>query len=307
MKVALIGGTGFLGSYLVDELIAQGHTPVLLVRPGSETKIDRPQECIAMTGEIGDREAIRRTLEGCDAAIYNVGILREFPSKGITFQALHFDGAKRTMDLAVELGVRRFLLTSANGVKPGGTRYQQTKHLAEQYLKTTGLEWTIFRPSFMYGPPRGRKEFVTELRDQIIRSPLPAPLFYDGLLSLRPGSFVISPIYAKDVAVIYVKSLAMEEAIHQIYPLCGPDALEWRTVIQVIARASGTHKVALPAPVLALKPWVSLLERFEFFPVTGDQLQMLIEGNTCDSWDVFDLFDIAPIAFNETSLQYLAA
>ncbi|MGC1953851.1 MAG: NAD(P)H-binding protein [Gammaproteobacteria bacterium] len=305
MKVALIGGTGFLGSYLVDELVTHGHSPVLLVRPGSEAKLDHPEQCVTLAGEVGDREAIRRTLNGCDAAIYNAGILREFPSKGITFQGVHFEGAKHTMDLALELGVRRFLLTSANGVKPNGTAYQKTKHLAEQYLKTTGLSWTIFRPSAMYGPSRGRKEFVTELRDQIIRSALPAPLFYEGLLPLRPGSFVISPIHVKDVATIYVKSLAMDEAVHQTYPLCGPDPIEWRTLIEMIARASGTRKLALPAPVLALKPWLFLLEQFEFFPITRDQLQMLMEGNTCDSWEVFDLFGIAPSAFNEASLQYL--
>jgi NADH dehydrogenase len=157
----------------------------------------------------------------------------------------------------------------------------------------------------MYGPPRGRKEFVTELRDQVIRSPLPAPLFYDGLLPLRAGSFVISPIHVKDVAAIYVKALGMDEAIHQIYPLCGPDPVEWRTLIQMIADASGIQKLALPAPVLALKPWLFLLEQFEFFPVTRDQLQMLLEGNTCDSWEAFETFALTPVAFNKASLQYL--
>jgi uncharacterized protein YbjT (DUF2867 family) len=307
MKVSLIGGTGFLGSYLVDELVAGGHSPVLLVRRGSEAKVEHPEQCETVVGEVGDREAIRRTLNGCDAVIYNVGILREFPNKGITYQALHFEGAKQTIDVALEQGVRRFLLTSANGAKPEGTPYQETKHRAEQYLTTTGLEWTVFRPSVMYGPPRGRKEFATELRDQIIRAPLPAPLFYDGLLPLRPGRFVMSPAYVKDVARIYVKSLAMGEAVYQTYPLCGPDPLEWRTLIQVVARASGTSKFALPAPVLALKPWVFFLERFEFFPITHDQLQMLMEGNTCDSLEVFDLFGVTPTAFNEMSLHYLQA
>ncbi len=307
MKVALIGGTGFLGSYLVDELVAQGHSPVLLVRPGSEANINHPEQCATVFGEVADREAIRRTVNGCDAAIYNVGILREFPSKGITFQGSHVQGAKHTIDLALELGVRRFLLTSANGVKPDGTPYQQTKHLAEQYLKTTGLEWTVFRPSVMYGPPRGRKEFVTELRDQLIRSPLPAPLLYDGLLPLRAGSFLLAPIHVKDVSTVYVRSLAMDEVVHQTYPLCGPDPVEWRTLIQMIARASGTYKLALPAPVLALKPWAFLLERFEFFPITRDQLQMLMEGNSCDSSEAFALFGVTPIAFNEASLHYLQA
>lgn len=305
MKVAIIGGTGFLGSYIVDELVAHGHQPALLVRPGSESKVEQAQHCAIVPGDVADRDALCSTLEGCAAAIYNVGILRESRSAGITYQALHLEGAQRTIDVAVELGVRRFLLTSANGVKPDGTEYQKTKYLAEQYLRTTALDWTVFRPSVIYGVPRGRKEFTTELRDQIIRSPLPAPLFYDGLLPLRAGTFALSPIHVKDVAVIYQKALAMAETVHQTYPLCGPQPVEWRTLIQIIARASGTHKLALPAPTLAIKPWALLFDQFDFFPITREQLRMLMEGNTCDSRATFERFGITPIPFTVENLFYL--
>ena len=116
MRVAIFGGTGFVGSYLVDELLEREHVPVLLVRPGSEDKISRRDACETVSGAIDNPEAVRRTIAGADAVIYNIGIIRAYPRQGITFKALHLDGARLAMDMAGEAGARRFLLMSANGV-----------------------------------------------------------------------------------------------------------------------------------------------------------------------------------------------
>jgi nucleoside-diphosphate-sugar epimerase len=89
MKVALVGGTGFVGSYLVDELLRQGHDPVLLVRPGSEHRVRHAERCGLVSGDLDDHDAVRETVRGCDAAVYNVGILREAPARGVSFEALH--------------------------------------------------------------------------------------------------------------------------------------------------------------------------------------------------------------------------
>ena len=156
MKVAVIGGTGFIGSYVVEALLNDGHSPILLVQEGNEQKAPRKDECRIVTGHIADEESVRKTISGSEAVIYLIGIIREFRRKGITYEELHFSGAKECMNKAQELGVKRFLLMSANGVKPEGTGYQRTKYLAEQYMKTTDLEYTIFRPSIVYGDPKVR-------------------------------------------------------------------------------------------------------------------------------------------------------
>jgi NADH dehydrogenase len=94
VKVAIIGGTGFVGSYIVDALIDAGHEPHLLVRSGSEDKLHRAGECKLTTGDLGSPEAIDAVVAGCDAVIYNVGILREIPRQGVTFEALQYRGAE---------------------------------------------------------------------------------------------------------------------------------------------------------------------------------------------------------------------
>jgi len=305
MKVTVFGGTGYVGSYLIDELLDKGHHPVLLVRPGSHNKVRHRERCTLVDGDIANPDTIRAALAGSDAAIYNIGILREFPSSGVTYEALHFEGARRAMDAAEEVGVRRFLLMSANGVKADGTGYQRTKYMAEQYLKTTALDWTVFRPSVLFGEPRGRMEFATQLYRDIVRSPLPAPLFYEGLLPFNAGAFRMSPVYVKDVAAVFVQALHMPETIGQIFPLCGPASFSWKEILKIIATAAGTTKRALPAPVLLLKTLALALDQFAFFPITRDQLTMLMEGNTCDRYNAFQSFSLHPASFDTTMLSYL--
>jgi uncharacterized protein YbjT (DUF2867 family) len=305
MKVALIGGTGFVGSYLVDELVSQAHDPAILVRPGSEPKVRHAERCRIINGDVTDPGSVRHTLEGCEAAIYNVGILREFPRKGVTFEQLHFQGARRTIDAAGELGVGRFVLMSANGAREDGTPYQRTKFLAEQHLRSSTLDYTIFRPSLIFGDPRGRIEFCTQLRDQMIRLPLPAPLFYEGLLPLNSGTFSMSPIHVEDVARIMITSLTMPEAVGKTFTLCGPEAIEWRAIIRRIAKACGTSKLTVPVPAFYVRMLAMLFESYEFFPITRDQLTMLLEGNRGDSAEVYKLFNIDPLRFDEEALDYL--
>ena len=305
MKVTVFGGTGYVGSYLIDELLDKGHHPVLLVRPGSHHKVRHRERCTLVDGDIASPDTIRTALAGTDAVIYNIGILREFPSSGVTYDALHFEGARRAMDVTEEVGVRRFLLMSANGVKADGTGYQRTKYMAEQHLKTTALDWTVFRPSVLFGEPRGRMEFATQLYRDIVRSPLPAPLFYEGLLPLNAGEFRMSPVYVKDVAAVFVQALDMPETAGQIFPLCGPASLSWKEILTTIAAASGTTKRMLPAPVLLLKTLALALDQFAFFPITRDQLTMLMEGNTCDGDNAFQSFGLKPASFDTTMLSYL--
>ena len=147
MKVALFGGTGFVGSYIVKELIKQGYTPKVLVRPGSEKKLVHSEKCDIISGDIFNKNSINEVITDVDATIYNIGIIRQFKRQGITYEKLHFQSAKNCIDIAKQNGINKFILMSANGVCADGTNYFKTKWMAEQYLKNTDLDWTIFRPT----------------------------------------------------------------------------------------------------------------------------------------------------------------
>jgi uncharacterized protein YbjT (DUF2867 family) len=305
MRVALFGGTGFVGGYLVDALIAAGHEPVVLVRPGSERKVRSADRCKLINGDIGSTAAIEAALRSSDAAIYCIGILKESPRRGITFKELQQNGLVRVVDAARKLSVDRLLLMSANGVKPTGTPYQETKHRAEQYAAESGLKVTIFRPSVIFGDPRGLTEFATQLYRQMIAPPLPAVGFFSGL-NPRAGQIVMSPVHVADVADAFVHALGNAATTARTFTLGGPQALSWTEILRRIAVAAGKRsKLILPMPVGLMQLAATLLDWLPFFPVTRDQLTMLVEGNVAAPAELQSLISRSPRAFTPENLAYL--
>ena len=305
MKVALFGGTGFVGKYLLKSLINHNHEIYTLVRNGSENKINDFDNINIINGSPNNQTSIEQTVMNCSAIIYNIGIIREFPSKGISYQKLHYEYAKNIIDKAKDYNIKHFILMSANGVKEKGTGYQHTKYLAEEYLKNSGLNYTIFRPSLIFGAPKNDQEFCTQLRDTMIKLPIPAPLFFSGFNIFQAGQFKMSPIHVENVADFFVKSIQNEKHYMQTYELGGLNEYNWKEIITHISLALKRKKWMIPAPATAVKLIALLLDRFKFFPITRDQITMLLEGNTCNSKDLFEQFEIIPIEFSAKSLSYL--
>ncbi len=306
MKVALFGGTGFVGSYIIDELLNHKHKPKLLVRENSEKKLLKPDKCEIVLGDLNNLSAMKKTIKSADVVIYSIGLVREFPSKGITFQQTQFEGVKQTVDLAKDLDIKRYILVSANGAKLDGTKYQSTKYLAEEYLKHSELEWTIFRPSLCFGDPRGgdRPEFCTQLKRDMLSLPIPSPNFHTGLIPINAGKFALSPVHIKNVAEFVVKSIEMDPTKKKTYHL-GGEAYYWKDLVKTMAASYGKKKWMIPAPAFGVKMLAFFFERFAWFPITRDQVTMLVESNVCDSQEHFEAFEIERIPYNTETLSYL--
>jgi NADH dehydrogenase len=304
MRVAIFGGTGFVGGYLVEALLVAGHEPSVLVRPGSEHKLRRRGHCRTVRGDLSDDQAVMETLEGCDALIYNVGLLREFPGRGITFEEAHFGGVRRVAGAAKQAGVNRFLLMSANGVRPDGTTYQSTKYRAEQLVWEQGFASTIFRPSVIFGDPHGLMEIATQLCRDLVEPPLPAVAFHSGL---RPaeGQLFMSPVSVRDVADAFVNALVDPTTVGTTITLGGPETLSWTEMIRRVADAAGREKIILPMPVALMKFGATLFDWLPFFPVTRDQLRMLVDGNAASPDELRRLIGRDPLLFAPENLRYL--
>ena len=304
MRVAIIGGTGFVGGHLTDALLAAGHEVSLLVRAGSESKVSQSGRVSMTSGDISSPEALRSTMHGCSAVIYNVGILREFPSQGITFEESQYQGLVRTADATREAGIKRLLLMSANGVKQPGTPYQETKFRAEEYARQSGLDVTVLRPSVIFGDPEGKMEFATQLFNDMIRPPIPAVSFFSGR-SPEQGAVVMSPVHIDDVASAFVAALENDATIGQTFALGGPEVLSWQTMIRRIAEATGKKKWVLPMPIWIMRVGATLFDWLPFFPVTRGQLTMLEEGNTADPEILRQLIGRDLKRFSVDALGYL--
>lgn len=304
MRVAVIGGTGFVGGYLVDALISSGHKPHLLVRPGSESKVSRADQCKLIAGSLSELSAIAETVEDCDAVIYNAGILRESPRHGITFENIQYRGVVDAVDASLKAGIRHFVLMSANGIHPPETPYQDSKCRAEEYLKQSGLTYTIFQPSVIFGEPRGKMEIGTQLYQDMVRIPIPAVGFFTGF---RPsaGAVMMSPVHVQDVADAFVRSLGNAETFQKTYALGGPQEVSWTGMIERIANAVGKKKIILPMPISFMRIAATLFDWMPFFPVTRDQLTMLAAGNTASDHSLRQLIDRDPTPFTPETLAYL--
>ena len=315
MKVALIGGTGYVGSYILDELIKNDHVPRLLVRKGSDHKVMQPDKCEIVIGDVSDEDAIKETLIECDAVIYLIALIREFPQKGITNEKLQFRGSERVAQIAQEKGVKRFLLMSALGASPdpSGSKYMQAKHLSEQAIKNTDLNWTILRPSSLFGDPRGgdRPEFCMMLDKLMLNLvpypkflPFPAPSFFTSN-PLDAGNYVLSMVHVKDVASIFVRTLSDSETIKKTIEIGGVREVSWNEIVKSIAFVTGQKVFMIPAPFFLVSAIAGLLDRFEWFPAGQDQLNDLVKGSVCNSEELFKKYEIEPTAFNTDNLNYL--
>jgi uncharacterized protein YbjT (DUF2867 family) len=301
MRVLVTGLTGFVGHHLGHALVRAGHEVVALVRPGSERKLGKLQRVVtAAFGDVTEPRTLKAALEGVDAVINLVGIIREDTWHGVTFEKLHWEATRDLVDASKAAGVKRFLQMSANGVRADGTGYERTKFHADEYVRGSGLEWTLFRPSVIFGEPHGRMNFVTELAAPM--RILPAfPLFGDG-------DALLQPVHVADVAAAFTRALSKPATIGQIYCVGGPEALPYRLVARIIATALGRPDLPLiPVPLPLVQLGVSLGEFLPGFPVTSDQVSMLVAGNACPDrqWQL-DL-DITPRAFTPAALDYLRA
>ena len=308
MKIFVTGGTGFVGGYVLEALQKASHEVHVLVRPGSEHKLPSDFSGKIISGNVFDFSFPSES----DAVVHLVGILRPNFYQGGTFEKLHFQATKVVVDKAVTASVKRFLLMSGNGVKPHGTAYQRTKYMAEQYLRNSGLAWTIFRPSVLFGNPdyptgeTGKPEFGSLLYRQMVKPPLPAPMFHSGISIRQAGRFKLQPAYVGDLAQGVAAAFTNDSSAGKTYHVGGPVELTWREIIDTIATAAGKRrKWKIPVPTWGIGAVAAVLGWFPFFPVTRDQITMLMEGNTCDGSDFYRDFDIEPTAFTPENLDYL--
>ncbi len=114
MRVFVTGGTGFVGSEVLRQLTAAGHQVRCLVRPDSDSRL-AVENAETHHGDVTDPRSLQEALTGCDAVIHLVGIIREFPGKGVTFKKLHFEATRNMVEAAELQGVKRYLQMSANG------------------------------------------------------------------------------------------------------------------------------------------------------------------------------------------------
>jgi len=291
MKIFISGGTGFVGGHVIHELLKGGHEVRLLVH----RRVPANKGVEQIEGDVTRLESFARGAEGCQAVINLVGIIREFPSRGITFERLHVQATNNVLAAAKKAGVRRFLQMSALGTRVDAvSAYHASKFRAEEFVRESGLDWTILRPSLIYGP---KDAFINMLASQLRLAPV-MPI-------IGSGRYRLQPIHADDVARCFALSLDKQETIGQTFELCGNDRLSYVELVDAVATAMGKPAPFKPhAPLGLMKLVIPVMQQLPPFPITMDQLQMLLEENICDGrWK--ETFGFEPVDFTAGISAYL--
>jgi uncharacterized protein YbjT (DUF2867 family) len=294
MKVLLTGGTGYVGQDLREKLRSHGHQVRLLVRRESAHKVPAGSEFEVVLGDVLDSHACLRAVDGCDAVVHLVGIIREFPHEGTTYEAMHTEATFNVLDAARRMGVDRFVHMSALGARADApSRYHTTKFEAESMVRNSDLRWTIFRPSVIFGPG---SDFIRQIVDLVHRPLVP---IVDG------GKALLQPVSLDNVTGAMARSLLMPETRGQAYDAGGPDRIRFRDLVDRISEHYRLHPNTMKISSVFMKPVVRLLQRFDSFPLTVDQLEMLIEDNICDTGAFEAAFDFEGLDSFEAALPSL--
>ena len=306
-RVLVTGGAGFVGRYVVRELLSRGYRPICLVRDPARLRAAIPEaapgQILTMRGDLSDTAALQRAAGQVQAIIHLVGIILEYRRKGQTFERVHVEGTRQMMAAAKSAGVKRFVHMSALGTRADAvSRYHQTKWEAEEIVRNSGLHWTIFRPSIIHGPDG---EFMRLLRTLVSSLSVPAiPYFGDG-------EHKVQPVSVRDVAHCFAACLDMPETVGRIFELGGPRAYTWKELYRLAkALIPGALRIKPLAgvPVPVAKALAATLMKTPLVPRTlkfnVGQVQMSQEDSVCDTQPVERTFGIQLRDFQFELSQY---
>jgi uncharacterized protein YbjT (DUF2867 family) len=294
MKVLVTGGTGYVGRTLREKLRGQGHDVRLLVRKESAHKIGAGEGYEVVVGDVLDSQACLKAVDGCTAVVNLVGIIREHPDDGTTYVAMHTEATYNVLDAARRSGLQRFIHMSALGASPDArSKYHTTKFEAEKIVTDSGLRWTVFRPSVIFD--RGDM-FIQELVDLVHRRVVP---IIDG------GKAILQPVSLANVTDAMADSVVKPETQGRVFEVGGPDRVQIKALLDKIAAHYKVHMNTMAVSSTFIKPMVKLLQGFKSFPLTVDQLLMLVEDNVCDTADFQTAFGIDKLDSFEDALPSL--
>ncbi len=291
--VLVIGGSGFVGRYVVNRLVNACHRVVVPTRRRENARhlILLPTVDV-VEADAFDAPTLARLAADAQVVINLVGILNETGKE--TFARLHVELARRVVDACRGAGIRRLLHMSALNADPTGpSRYQRSKGEAEALVVASGLDWTIFEPSVIFG----REDHFLNLFAKLARH-LP-------VLALAGAQTRFQPVYVGDVAECFARALDLPATIRERYPLCGPEIYTLRELVAFVSRVTGNER-----PIVALGPALSRLQALALEKLPGtlmsrDNLASMQRDSVCGC-DFPRVFGIVPAALTAVAPAYLS-
>jgi uncharacterized protein YbjT (DUF2867 family) len=270
-RTAVLGGSGFVGRYVVKRLAARGDVVPVGCRHAEEAKFLRPMGDVGQVEPVNvaidDEIVLPAFLAGSGAVVNCVGILRESGSQ--TFERVHHTGPARLARFAREAGVERLVHISAIGADPRSTSaYARTKAAGEAAVRDAFPTVTILRPSIIFGP---EDQFFNRFAAMAIIAP--------ALPLIGGGETRFQPVYVGDVADAVIKCLGDPATAGRTYELGGPKIYTFRELLELLLREIRRKRWFIDLPFGIAQVQARLMSILPNPPLTPDQVELLKSDN----------------------------
>ena len=297
-SVCLLGGTGFVGRAIVNELVRLGYR----VRIPTRNR-QRNRDLLVFPGvdlinaDVHDERALARLVDGCEAVINLVGILNERGHDGSGFRRAHVELVEKLLRACADADVDRLIHMSAlkANAERGPSHYLRTKGQAEQLIRNQSgdIRYTIFKPSTIFGP------------DDSFTNRFARLLKFSPVLPLPCADARMSPVYVEDVAQAFVKALGDSHTCGRTYELCGPEIYSLGEIVNFVKRQLGIRRVIVPMP----KPLARMQAAVADYVIPGkpfsiDNMKSLSVAGVCSENGLASL-GITPKSIATIAPEYL--
>jgi uncharacterized protein YbjT (DUF2867 family) len=287
MKVAVTGGTGFVGSHLVRGLLDDVHDVVVVAR--GIRRRPRSDRVSFVARDLSRDDGLAEVFTGCDAVIHLTAVIRERGRQ--TFQQVNRGAAERVAAAAAAAKVPHLLHQSALGADPDPAYpYLATKWAAEEAVRGCGAGYTIIRPSLIFGPGDGFFTLVAKLVRLNPVVPIPGD-----------GSALFQPVSIDDVVRCY--SIALQRGPSgEVHEIGGPEHMSYEEIVRTVRSALGVRRKLVHVPVrMLMPPAVMMNALLKHPPVTPQQLRMLDKNNITRLNAVDEQFGFRPASFADNA------
>ena len=269
-RIVVLGGSGFIGRHLVGALASRGKEVVVATRASEHAKalLLLPRVEIR-EADVRDATAVTTISRGADALVNLVGILNE--DRKARFSDLHIGVADAAIRACRSNGIGRILhMSSLNADPDGPSAYLRSKGEAEEKVAGSGLAWTIFRPSIVFGP---EDKFLNRFAAMARLAPV---------LPLAGASARFQPVYVGDVVHAFCTAIDDDSTIGQRYSLCGPRVHTLRELVAYSAAQVGHHPLIVGLPDALARAQASVMEMLPGKLLTRDNLASMRLDSVCD-------------------------
>lgn len=273
LTVCVLGGTGFVGAELVTRLCREGHWVRVPTRTLSGHEPLRVLDTVRLIrANVHEPRVLGRLFRGADVVINLIGILNEHGPAN--FQSVHVDLAEKVVLAARTAGVTRLLHMSSLGADASSapSHYLRSKGEAEARVRAGSpvLEWTIFRPSVIFGP----NDTLTNRFAGLLR-------LSGGFLPLARAGAKFAPISVTDVAEAFCRALLDPATAGHTFELCGPEVLTLKQLVEMTARVAGIRPWILPLPDFVAWMQAAVMNLLPGKPFSLDNLRSLSVDSVC--------------------------